>query len=384
MALAGADEDGDGGLGGSSLMDGLKQSDLEYLARLGGGELGHYDPGHSGDDRAFVIEPGAPAGKTKAWGDRQPWANEPTDATTGIDVLRQRQEKERLRAEQMQQQQMQQQRQQQALGKSRGGPVDGVAQLHSSGASAVGMGPGRGGARRASASHAEDEDSVLLGETLTAGRSGAGMVGAIGAVLTEAGLTGPEPTRSSTDPTSASQMQSVSNALAALASSGKINPAEAKELRSQTDALYGSLLQLHQLMSGPRGNELRSPTPSGGGLSPAGGFTPKAQSPSSSPNASQQAAVAAAAAAVAAEGRSAARHAPPPLPLDRAEQRRASDHDGGSGGGHVGGSGPTASHMQLTPKNRLVAEDVAWMAGLVHSLSESLHNSKGEVELPGL
>ncbi|KAG2430266.1 hypothetical protein HXX76_010364 [Chlamydomonas incerta] len=373
MALAGADEDAAGGLGGSSLMDGLRHSDLEYLARLGGGEPGHYDPGQSGDDRAFVIEPGAPAGRTKAWGDRQPWTNEPADPTTGMDVLRQRQDKERQRMEQAQQQQQQQQ----AMGRqSRVGPVDGAAHLRSSGAAAAEMGPGRGGARRASASHAEDDDSVLLGETLTAGRSGAGMVGTIGAVLTEAGLIGPEPTRASADPTAASQMQAVSNALAVLASSGKINPLEAKELRSQTDALYGSLLQLHQLMSGPRGNELRSPTPSGGGLSPAGGFTPNAQSPSSSPNASQQAAVAAAAAAVAADGRSAARAAPRPV--------RTSDYDGGGGGGHAADRGAAASHIQLTPKNRLVAEDVAWMAGLVHSLSESLHNSKGEVELPGL
>ncbi|KAG2447695.1 hypothetical protein HYH02_007155 [Chlamydomonas schloesseri] len=382
MALAGADDEdgaggGGGGLGGSSLMDGLHQSDLEYLARLGGAEPGQYDPGHSGDDRAFVLEPGAPAGKTKAWGDRQPWSNEPVDNTTGMDVLRQRQEKERQRAEQLRQQQ-----QEQMVGKqSRAGPADGVVHLRSSGASAAGMGPGR----RASSSHAEDEDSVLLGETLTQGRSGGAMVGAIGAVLTEAGLAGPEPTRSSADPSAACRMQAVSNALAALASSGKINPSEAKELRSQTDALYGSLLQLHQLMSGPRGNELRSPTPSGGGLSPAGGFTPNAQSPRSSPNASQQAAVAAAAAAVAADGRGAPRpRALVQLPLDRADQRRASDYDGGGGAGRTAGSGAPGSHVQLTPKNRLVAEDVAWMAGLVHSLSESLHNSKGEVELPGL
>lgn len=195
-------------------------------------------------------------------------------------------------------------------------------------------------------------------------------------------------------------------------------------------------MQLHRLMSGPRGNELRSPTHSTGSAAgtPAAGFTPTALSPAGSPSHASSAAAAAAAALAAAAGpsprasvgqshgqghgsigeRSQARPgsasgmgggrvggalAPPPRLVPPEMEVRDSTH-GNVGGGDVGaslsrstaagldlGAVGTGSgrHVVLTPKHQLVAEDVAWMAGLVDTLSRSLHaDGLGGVELPGL
>ncbi len=206
-----------------------------------------------------------------------------------------------------------------------------------------------------------------------------------------------------------------------------------QELRNQTDALYGSLMQLHRLMSGPRGNELRSPTHSTGSAAgtPAAGFTPTALSPAGSPSHASSAAAAAAAALAAAAGpsprasvgqshgqgqslvqeRSQARPgsgsgrvggalAPPPRLVPPEVEVRESMYGNGGGGVDVGASVSRSTagglgvgavgtgsgrHVVLTPKHQLVAEDVAWMAGLVDTLSRSLHaDGLGGVELPGL
>ncbi|GLC46634.1 hypothetical protein PLESTM_001899100 [Pleodorina starrii] len=348
LALVGSEEpDGRGAHGGpgrgdpanSSLGDGLRQSDLDYLARLGGGDP--HDGGElatSTDERPFVIEPGAPAGTAKAWGDRQPWAKgKDGDSTaTGLAKLRERQEREK-------QQQQQQRLSQQGLSGAEGGSRQ--ARLEQADAPQSGRGSGL--------ALADEEDSVLLGETLTPRRrSGA-----------------------------AAQMQAVSSALAALASSGQLGAEEAKDLRSQTDALYGSLVQLHHLMNGPRGAELySSPSPSssngGGGSGGARGFTPPDMSPSDSPSQT-------------ARRQSAALGASPAKPAQVALEPLGAQSGGGegavqqlrkppSGGGVIPGN---SSHLQLTPKHQLIPEDVAWMAGLVHSLSRSLRVEKDEVEL---
>jgi hypothetical protein len=171
-------------------------------------------------------------------------------------------------------------------------------------------------------------------------------------------------------------MQVVGDALAALASSGQLNAAEADGLRTETDALYHSLRQLHNLMNGPRGAELCSSSPtrgdSGGGN--AEGFSPMILSPVDSPSQSQDASPLIHAAAAGVRGKPA-----------RVDVGRGGEPDAGAAlrrpvvdGQSVGGT-----HLQLTPKHQLVADDVAWMAGLVHSLSRSLHVENGEVELPG-
>lgn len=188
----------------------------------------------------------------------------------------------------------------------------------------------------------------------------------------------------------AAQMQAVGNALAALASSGHLNREDAQELRTQTDALFGSLAQLHDLMTGPRGAELFSGSPtrdSGGkgGAANATGFTPAATSPADSPSQSV--------------GRHTSSGAGPEAPANEEQEKGSSvrmtmqpvgPSNGGlfrvqrtpTDGGEPGqGAG---SHMQLTPKHRLIAEDVAWMAGLAQSLSKSLQVESEEVELPGM
>ncbi len=147
------------------------------------------------------------------------------------------------------------------------------------------------------------------------------------------------------------QMEAVGSTLNTLAaSSTRLSVGNKQELRSQTEALYGSLLQLHKLMTGPRGVELRSPSPSApgsraasehGGVVPPG-FSPAALSPAVSPS-----------------------HAAGPAYSDNetfAEETK------------------TSSQAQLTPKNRLVAEDVAWMAKCIESLTKSLD----DLDLPGV
>ncbi|KXZ44843.1 hypothetical protein GPECTOR_61g796 [Gonium pectorale] len=331
LALIGTEGADGGGLdasGGLLDTDGLRQSDLEYLARLGAGEPheGH-DGAHSGDEHERPIEPGEPAGTAKAWGDRHPWGKDKAgEDRTGLELLRARQEREA---------QQQQARQQHP------GPGQGQGQVRSSGV--------------------EEDDAVLLGETI--------------------------PARART--AAAEQMQAISSALTALAGSGALAPNDAQDLQSQTDALYGSLRQLHQLMTGPKGAELRSP-PGGYTFSPASGFSPSGNgSPSDSPDNTLARPAGATVGAtgvsplgsasggsggsggrIGTAGRaSAASASPPPLPL---HELPAVESEGSAG-----------SHMQLTPKNCLCAEDVAWMAGLVHSLSRSLQGEPGGLALPG-
>ncbi|GFR50948.1 hypothetical protein Agub_g13268 [Astrephomene gubernaculifera] len=373
-------------LGSSSLMlDGLRQSDLEYLARLGAAELcgeeeeedaagaagGGLEAGGE-ESRVWAIEPGAPAGTAKAWGDRHAWTEgsggggggggggSSGGGATGLQLLRERQERERqLQMERDQQQELQ------------------LQQLPRG--SGAGLGPGpQGGA-------GEEEDTVLLGETMTPRRRTGGFA--------------------------QTQMQAVSSALAALAASGQLAAGDAAELATQTDALYGSLVQLHALMTGPRGAELRqgsaSASPEEAGSSPTEGFTPAGLSPSASPRQSAvgggvqlarrprvetdgggpSSGVGSAGGSGSRVGSSlvggvpvAARQVP--LQVETCDQRRRSSNGGSGGGagggGSLGGGAGGETHMQLTPKNCLVAEDVAWMAGLVRSISESLH-----VEKPG-
>lgn len=145
-------------LGESNLMDGLQQSDLEYLARLGGdphGPAGHH-PETSMDEHPVVLEPGAPAGTARAWGDRQPWgkAEGPKEDRTGLDVLRERQQRE---AEKGQQEREREQQGQQ------GDLLRQSAGVRMSGAGAGQLAP------LPAVLHGQDADLVLLGETLSPG-----------------------------------------------------------------------------------------------------------------------------------------------------------------------------------------------------------------------
>ncbi|GIL56235.1 hypothetical protein Vafri_11649 [Volvox africanus] len=354
LALVGSEEpDGRCGAQGpgrvdptmSSLGDGLRQSDLDYLARLGGGEPHDgLEVATSTDERPIVIEPGAPAGTVKAWGDRHAWAAEKgaDSGGTGLQKLRDRQDREK------------QHRGSSADGQRRHdqqGLQGGKAQLSRKESEPTTRVPGASGAVAAVANPQGDEDSVLLGETLTPRqRTGA-----------------------------AAQMQAVSNTLAALASSGQLSSGDAHELRHQTDALYGSLVQLHDLMNGPRGAELCSSSPTRGD-SDAAGFTPTAQSPENSPSQSLRR-PAAGAPGPSAEG----------YPVVPKLQRTNNLGDGETSargskpaGGTEGAARNAAPHPELTPKHRLIAEDVAWMAGLMQSLSRSLQVDNGEVAMLGL
>ncbi|EFJ53326.1 hypothetical protein VOLCADRAFT_102927 [Volvox carteri f. nagariensis] len=326
----------------SSLGDGLRQSDLDYLARLGGAEpQDGPDVATSTDERPFVIEPGAPAGTAKAWGDRQPWLNDKgaEAGPAGLLKLRARQERER----QMQEQQVV--------------PADGQ-RLSRQGLQGEGrLFEGRpepanppSATRGKAAAPEDEEDTVLLGETVTPrNRTGA-----------------------------AAQMQAVSNALAVLASSGQLSPSAAQELRNQTDALYGSLVQLHDLMNGPRGAELCTSSPS---RDNAAGFTPTALSPDDSPSQSLRQPTGALAAP---------QSQPQGGPVKAILQKGAESSPGSKYEAQpkptdvVHPPGGSGAHLQLTPKHRLIAEDIAWMAGLAQSLSKSLQVDKGEVELPGI
>lgn len=146
-------------------------------------------------------------------------------------------------------------------------------------------------------------------------------------------------------------------------------------LAQQTEALYGSLAQLHSLMHGPKGAQLRSPTgpsttteagPEGRGFTPAGSSR---GSPATSPTGSSGGGPAAAAGAV----------APPASGVERLTQRqqqqlRASqapalegtevDEGGGSGPHphpHRGSDEGGGRLGHLAAKDVLCAEDVAWM-----------------------
>ncbi|GLI61599.1 hypothetical protein VaNZ11_004017 [Volvox africanus] len=323
----------------SSLGDGLRQSDLDYLARLGGGEPHDgLEVATSTDERPFIIEPGAPAGTAKAWGDRHAWTTEKgaDSGGTGLQKLRDRQDRER-----------------QHQGFSAGGQRrhnqqglhGGETQLSRKEAEPTIRVPGASGA----VADQGDEDSVLLGETLTPRhRTG-----------------------------TAAQMQAVSNALAALASSGQLSSGDAHELRQQTDALYGSLVQLHDLMNGPRGAELCSSSPTRGD-SGAAGFTPTAQSPEDSPSQSLRRQAAGA----------------PKGSVESYPARPTLQRTNNLGDGETSTWGPKPADVtegaarnaapQLTPKHRLIADDVAWMAGLMQSLSKSLQVDNGEVAMLGL
>ncbi|GIL88253.1 hypothetical protein Vretifemale_16192 [Volvox reticuliferus] len=345
LALVGSEEPDGRGVQGpgrvdptmSSLGDGLRQSDLDYLARLGGGEPHEgLEVATSTDERPFMIEPGAPAGTVKAWGDRHAWATEngADSGATGLQKLRARQDRERQQqgssvGTKMQSQQV----------------VRGEAPLSLKESERTTRMPGSASGAAAAQG---DEDSVLLGETFTPRHR-----------------TGP-----------AAQMQAVSNALAALASSGQLSSGDAQELRNQTDALYGSLVQLHDLMNGPRGVELCSSSPSSGG-GRAAGFTPTALSPEDSPSQSLRRRAGTPQGSV--EG----------YPAKPTLQRTNNLGDGESisrpkPAGGTEGPGGASSHLELTPKHRLVAEDVAWMAGLMQSLSKSLQVDNGEVAMLGL
>ncbi|KAG2492336.1 hypothetical protein HYH03_009286 [Edaphochlamys debaryana] len=390
MALVGAE----GGTARSSLMaDGLQQSDLDYLDRLGGDRLGgsHLDPGHSHDDAPFVVEAGAPAGKTKAWGDRQPWQDggSGTADTTGLEALRARQEKERLRAER-EQAQAQTPSRRSTEGPQPHGPGHGEpARASLARSSGQGLGQGQGLAVEARQSQSrsrtgstagEEADSVLLGETVSPSRRTGG---------------------------GGAQIAAMGTALAALASTSRLSVEEKKELKDQTSALYGSLVQLHKLMSGPRGAELIKSPSIGAARESSPGFTPTHQSPSHSPSHAASAArgstsssggfggggaAALAAAALASDPAPAFPSSlPRPAALPPLKARESGvgvgvrESSGGAGPSGAGAGGyQHGAHVELTPKNRLVAEDVAWMAGLVDTLSRSLAFGDSHGDLPGL
>lgn len=143
----------------SSLGDGLRESDLHYLARLGGGEPHEVaEVANSTDERLFAIEPGAPTGTAKAWGDRQPWTDKGSNGgAIGLQRLRDRQARERH----------QQQQHDMAF---ESGPRSSSQQEQGSEGKA-GLGPsntllsGRIGTQ--AQTQGDEEDSVLLGETVT-------------------------------------------------------------------------------------------------------------------------------------------------------------------------------------------------------------------------
>lgn len=148
-------------LGESNLMDGLQQSDLEYLARLGGadpqGPAGHH-PETSMDEHPVALEAGAPAGTARAWGDRQPWGKTegPKEDKTGLDVLRERQQREAEK--------VQQEREREQQGRH-GDVLRQSAGVRTSGAGAGQLAP----LPSMPVVHGPDADLVLLGETLSPG-----------------------------------------------------------------------------------------------------------------------------------------------------------------------------------------------------------------------
>jgi hypothetical protein len=139
-----------GDLANSSLGDGLRQSDLDYLARLGGGDPHEGELANSSDEHALVIEPGAPAGTAKVWGDRQPWdKGSESGTTTGLEQLRARQEREKATAS--------------GQRRSQAGTPD-ERRSHQQGQQPPGQ---LQGARAGHVAPGDEEDTVLLGETFT-------------------------------------------------------------------------------------------------------------------------------------------------------------------------------------------------------------------------